>query len=814
MSATSPTLQKNATGGNGTAKAVPPTANGNGNANANGSISSFFKKPGTSASAAAAGKPSGKAKAVARPSVPQRPSGAAMPGDSQLFCKAPPFEPPMLDKLFLRTDDATQVLTSDIRNAQTKILPVVLNIDGDDEPGWKDHVALLLKQDDRIFIVTEAPAQTRNHATAAVVVSKPMSSDETACAFSRMRAWSPGHAAAANPQIASILWRAKAEFKRFDWEVCNTHDISSLLAAADKHHDVVSVPLPPAPAHVRLDFDQLTIDNADDKEALKKAASTWSDKAVHWTPPEGGTPSHPIRPHDPRATELGCRADLLRAVTTTVRAPNLSDVKAAFPGNALADGIVALCAASKPSSNGKSVASAPADDDDDEEESATRALFAPPKPPPAKPKKGGKGKGSMMDPASFVHGARGIRDGDEHDSGSDEDDEYGEEEEEEAEKGFIASDDDVDEAGSTASAEEARAKRLSNKRKERWERNVISPIIEDEEARKATGKGKKDKKAKKAKLVESDSESGSDDDEDDDDSSSGDEESGSGSNSGSSSEDDDEDDEIVKHKKDASDAEDVHTDDDDDIVETNKAVKAASSRLTKLSDLGKKKKADAPPAAVAQPPSKKSKPAPPAAAAPARPSLAKGLAARQAFHEADPDARAAAPAAKESTGGERDRAQQRGKRVGFCTDFDEMHKRATALLDSERSILHLPGNGGINLDRAFKDAKGAMHQLPDNNYIANWHEVTRTLLEVTSTVLKVVEVADASNEQRKKHDNANAELGAVTTHALQRVVPQIEELQKTISLASTQMNTLVGAGAGMAARIAAAVAKKATSEGK
>jgi hypothetical protein len=78
----------------------------------------------------------------------------------------------------------------------------------------------------------------------------------------------------------------------------------------------------------------------------------------------------------------------------------------------------------------------------------------------------------------------------------------------------------------------------------------------------------------------------------------------------------------------------------------------------------------------------------------------------------------------------------------------------------------------------------------------------------------VVEVADASNEQRKKHDNANAELGAVTTHALQRVVPQIEELQKTISLASTQMNTLVGAGAGMAARIAAAVAKKATSEGK
>jgi hypothetical protein len=47
MSATSPTLQKNATGGNGTAKAVPPTANGNGNANANGSISSFFKKPGT-----------------------------------------------------------------------------------------------------------------------------------------------------------------------------------------------------------------------------------------------------------------------------------------------------------------------------------------------------------------------------------------------------------------------------------------------------------------------------------------------------------------------------------------------------------------------------------------------------------------------------------------------------------------------------------------------------------------------------------------------------------------------------------------------
>lgn len=730
----------------------------------------------------------------------------------------------MLDKLFLRTDDATQVLTSDIRNAQTKILPVVLNIEGDDEPGWKDHVALLLKQDDRIFIVTEAPAQTRNHATAAVVVSKPMSSDEAACAFSRMRAWSPGHAAAANPQIASILWRAKAEFKRFDWEVCNTHDISSLLSAADKHHDVVSVPLPPAPAHVRLDFDQLPIDNADDKEALKKAASTWSDKAVHWTPPEGGTPSHPIRPHDPRAAELGCRADLLRAVTTTVRAPNLGDVKAAFPGNALADGIVALCAASKPSSNGKSVASAPADDDDDEEESATRALFAPPKPPPAKPKKGGKGKGGMIDPASFVHGARGIRDGDDCDSGSDEDDGYGEEEEEEAEKDFIASDDDVDEAGSTASAEEARGKRLSNKRKERWERNVISPTVEgEEEARKATGKGK-GKKAKKVKLVESDSESGSDDDEDDD-SSSGNEESGSGSNSGSSSEDDDDDDdEIVKHKKDASDAEDVHTDDDDDIVETAKAGKPASSRLTKLSDLGKKKKADAPPPAAAQPPSKKTKPAPPAAAAPApappaaaappRPSLAKGLAARQAAHESDLDARAAPPAAKESAGGDRDRAQQRGKRVGFCTTFDEMHQRATALLDSERSILHLPSNGGINLDRAFKDAEGAMHQLPDNNYIVNWHEVTRTLLEVTSTVLKVVEVADASNEQRKKHDNANAELGAVTTHALQRVVPQIEELQKTISLASTQMNTLVGAGAGMAARIAAAVAKKATSEGK
>lgn len=772
----SPTLKHNSSeAGIVTVEPLPPTA-------ASSGISSFFKK-GTALAVITPPKTTGKAPAHA-PAAPAKAKATtqlvAMPSRQlgPTFYTGTVNEGVMesaLSKLFLkRYDHAGQVLTAELRDAPTTILPVVLNFCQNDAV-WHGHVALILKQEGRMFIVSEAPRHLRTCAgTWAVSASKPFTGEEVAAAFSGMSCGSPMHPVLANPQIASILWSALATFRNLKWELYNVHDMTTLFANADTHYVVQSLPLTPAPKHVMMDYEQLIAANVhgvarvprpENKELLKQDLNNWIEKGTHWTPPEGKWPSYPVAIHDPRAVKLGSRADLVAAVMAVVRAPAMAVRSAAFANCSLADGIVILASVKSAATVQQASTrrlSTVEEDEEDEEERASRAMFAPP--PPKQPALKVR-LGSTA--ARFVKGARSALCSD--DDSMDDDEESGEQDGLSAEESFLASDDDIEEAGSTTSARNARAKKESKKRKERWQKDVVSPSVADET-----------KKRKKG--------------EDSDTTSSSAEETGSGSDTGSSDEDeDDEDDILVKHKKDASDAEDVNSGDDEDVP-----------RLMKTANRGKN---------LAVPPKKKE------------------LTDRSTLPYRHPVARNVASEAPKVLGvpahpnrDPRDLMHQR--RVDKHSSWKKIDRRVTKLLTSHlvgsdtnlgengSVIAIVPGNEAALLDCVAVAGRKYEHLVTDNTIANSWHPTVAASLTVIESLLGIIEAADADEKTRKKHDTANAALGTIAAQSMLKVVPQIEELQKTITTAATQINTLVGTSAGMASRLAMATAKKAASEDK
>ena len=728
----------------------------------------------------------------------------------------------VLDKLYVKEQHTARPLTQDARDATLKLLPVVLY-----ESVRKRWIALVTHTSESSPFGGGTIYLASAHGVGTPGLHKPLKKDEAGFIFNGLTAWSPGHVGAASPQIASLLWRLKATFKNLEWETVNVQDVKATLDAAKQHVDVVPLSVPPAPQHVLKDYETLPINDTEDKDAMKKALSVWQDKGQHWTPPPGKWPCFPIAQHDPRASKLGSRTDLAAAVSVLVRTASMPSIKQALPGDALGKGLHTLigveASAPAPALAKPSLAAI-----DDAEEAATASLLAPPKPkekPPPKKKPPSK-KDMQLSGASFVRGARGIENSDD-DSMSEGD--PGENEGEESEDGFIASEDDVDEAGSTTSARKKRSAKSSKKRKERFEKNVNSGDDDDD----SDGDCSQDEESSDEEEM---SDGGSDDGEEEGD-------------------DDDDDDELVDARKNASDVDDVMASDDDD--EAQRSAAAPKSRLVKASERNKgkqprKKKTKVVPdedaeddGAGALPPSallaqqrlsgerSAGDVPPPKMGA----SLDRGIKARHAASmvavapvpkdsaaiaepaslftptkAADKGTHKAPGAPGPSARPPRDNARQ--ARFDRADAYKSIDGRIRQLAAKPGSIVGLPERGAFLLTERASAGALAFEQLREDRSIEHYNEVIKHLLGVTSHLVTIVEAADSDDKTRKKHDNANAELGTVAAQSLLQVVPQIEALQRAVANVNSMANTLVGTSAGMATRIAHAAAKKSATEGK
>jgi hypothetical protein len=819
MSTTSPALKPRAA----TSGDAPPSMALNGDAPApaaKGPMAAFLKSKGAPSAASSAkpspSKPSGKAVMKAPPkTIKQKPApvaapkasgfiGAKAPGDAARFGPTNPVteeaQAGLLSTLYV-SEWPSLPLTAAVTNSPLRFLPVVL---------WdpvKERHALLLTLPDQgrplgggvVYLVTA-------HGVAQPSMHKPLDAAQAGLVFSHLRQWTPGHAGCASPQLASLLWRLKATFKFLEWETVNIPDVVMEIESGEQHVDIVPLSLSPAPPHVLKDYEKMPVPAFDDKEACKKAVSTWLETATHWTPPEGKWPSFPVPQHAESAGKLSSRAELSTAVNHVVRAPNSASFQTALPGTNLAAGLLKLRdvprKAAKP-------AKRPADDD--EEEAEMQALLAPPKkaaPPPQPPKKKhktapkGGGRQTQLSGSMFI--------ADEADEKAEDD---GESEGEEMEDGFIVPDDDYSDDESTSSARDRRQKKVSAERKKRLTAEVKS---------------------------------GSDDSDDEEDGEESSEEDEMSEEEGEEDEDgdsDDDDDVLVKPTKDASDVEGMDDEDDEGVASNDVPVR---SRLVKASDLKKKKQQ--------KPPKKKP---PPASALLAQQrmfgersagaagsvkmgatsssvvQLSRGMEARKHIagstvpHAEPPTQRnlqidepgsmftptkedaggaARAPAAprhKERESRDKMGEKRRDKLCEWTKISDRVEKLMGPVINGEHankgSVLTLAPGGINSFSGAMAEATRLYTNLVDDNTIpGSWHPTVS---------------ADGDDKLRKKNDTANAELGCIAAQSLVKVVPQIEALQKSIADASAQINSLVGTSAGMAARLTQAAAKKAATDG-
>tara|TARA_Y100000389_G_scaffold71280_2_gene68006 strand:+ start:1946 stop:4234 length:2289 start_codon:yes stop_codon:yes gene_type:complete len=744
------------------------------------------------------------------------------------------------------SDCQIKPLTAEARDASYKWLPVVLNAPS--HPSIKRKTYLLLTETSescplgggKVYVVS-------THSPGVSGTGSPMSPQTATILFASLKVWTPGHVGAASPEIASIMWRARATFKNLSWETVNQAELKAVLDRGAPHIDIVPLVLPPVPLHILKDLHTLPIDDANDKEGAKQALSTWAAKGEYWTPPDGKWPCYPVAQHDPRSAKLGSRGDLVAAAMAMLRAPISHSTVAAFPTlNLMSKGLLKLNAVQPAPTN--TVAPA-ADDDDDDEAAETAALCAPPPskkkptPAPAPPKLNKKAEKQLkVNAAAFVKGARGIANSDD-DSMSE--GEPGEDEGQESEDGFIASDDDVEEAGSTASARQKREKKQSRKRKERFEKNVVSDQEDGSE------------RSSESSSAEEMSE-------------------GSGSDNDSDGSDGSDDDVVVKARKDASDADGMDSDDDDDegAVSTHKRLKKTSDIVRGASaNPPKKKKAkivdddnegardgeNAPPpsALLAQQRlsgerSAGSKPLPKMGASQGR--IDKALESRHplaSFGTAKPPQPRGTPAVEEpealftptkgksadvsqpadaanipSAPGAPNRASRdlmRKARSDKLAEWTKISNRVCNLMGpvidgeitNKGSVLCLAPNGINSFSSAMTVANHRFSSLVDDNTIpGSWHPIVSASLSVIDSLVGIIEAADGDEKTRKKNDSANADLGCIAAQSLVKVVPQIEALQKTIAEASAQINGLVGTSAGMASRLTQAAAKKAALDNK
>ena len=816
-----------------------------------GPLSSFFKPKGSpsrpQAKAAPAPAPAaGKAKA--KPPAPAAPKtlGALPPSDAPtLFDKThQAYDAEMLRelmaKVYVKDQSAGIPLTSGTRDKTLRLLPAVLF-----DPHNKRWLLMLTNTTDESPFGGGTVYLASAHGTGQAVTHKALSLADATAFSASVQVWSPGHAGAASPQIGSLLWRLKATFMNFKWETVNVNEITEAFEQKEIHLDFVPLVMPPAPPHITKDLETLPIEDTNDKDAVRKQLSAWCESGGKlWKPPEGKWPWFPALQHDPRKDTLGSRSELAVAINAVMRAPVMASVKVALPDFTLGTGLLQLNTVEVKE---KAPPPAAADDDDDDDEAAeTRALLAPPKkltPPPPKPKK----KAGKVNGASFVHGAKSALCSDDDSMSEGEEDECDAEQDSNGNDMFIASDDDVDEAGSTASARKARADKASNKRKHNLTKNVVSEEEGDEDDEDDEGEGESSSEASMSEGGSDDASEGDDDDDDDDDI-------------------------LVKPSDNASDADDVMESDEEE--EGDRAKPAKASRLVK--GTGKKRPKSAPPpkkrpkivqdddasddGAGAVPPSALlaqqrlsgdrsagSKPLPKMGLSGAGGRVSNGLHARQKLAHAMPpqpkgtdsamvdspeslftptkpapkDTPPAPNAPQHKQREPRDAMSE--KRRDKLATWLAIGKRLDALIGpvvdgqatNKGSVLSLAPGGLAHFASVMTCADHAFRKLPDDNTIPNsWHPLVENLTKVVSSLVSMIEAADADEKTRKKNDSVNAELGCIAAQSLLKVTPQIEELQQAVAKVHSITNTLVGTSAGMATRIASAAAKKQAVEGK
>jgi hypothetical protein len=149
------------------------------------------------------------------------------------------------------------------------------------------------------------------------------------------------------------------------------------------------------------------------------------------------------------------------------------------------------------------------------------------------------------------------------------------------------------------------------------------------------------------------------------------------------------------------------------------------------------------------------------------------------------------------------------ERKRMADNFANIDTRIKAIGGTTGSIIGLSEMGAQLLDTASVNCTTEFDVFrEDDHKVPQYNKVIKRLIHLTHNLVSIIEVADGDEKTRKKHDNANAELGTIAAQSLLKVVPQIEALQRAMAEASGITNALVGTSAGMASRIAQATAKK------